>query len=400
MLPRVGEFAVVHDVSGNFVWLEGVLTEPIATNIRAARMKPGSVNMFDLRLDTSDSRLAAKATGPAVRLWNMRMPRVLRGDLGRLNATGFSFKSCLGYLCDSGSGLFGIDDTSTSNLGYFVQDSSCQDGMIIGGNYSGGRHAFTDGTGLTAANSDDTSSYGATINTTVFGVVSRNQKAACLDTHHMSRGVKFVFCTTYALEEESHYLLRGRDHQIINPVMYGGAECVKLICQESGTWSKGESWGHHMVGARAYDVQRVLTSALRTNGNHPYFGVRYTRRNISIEGGVYTGVRQIADIRNAIVEFYGGPSISYGDNSNVNAVYLDNAEYRFGDMRVDASAVTTLSGASARLIYDATATGSIIDGGRIIFIPSAAWIAGASRSIESASAAAQITILELIIRSA
>jgi hypothetical protein len=399
--PRVGEFATVYAVSGASVWLTGELTEPFTTSIRAARLTPGSVTINDLTFDWSDARLAAKYDGPAVRLWNMENPKISRPHFKRLGGMGVSTKSNYGYRVEDIIGDFALDDTSTGNLGYWVHDSGCNNGIVSGGTVTSGRHAYTDGVGLVTELSTDTPSYGATLNTKVIAMTGKYQTAANFDTHHMSRGVQFINDTAYVLDEENAFTIRGRDHSIINPIVYGGDAIVRLETQVTSTYSTGETYGINLVNPRSYGTAKVANAGLRLNANHPNYLVRYDTRVLSITGGIHEGLTGIGDFRNVIVDITGRPVWVWGALAVQSGIYMENAELRTGDLYADLSKVTSTTSASGRLIYadDPGASGSIIDIGMFkLSAASATYIANAIRPIEVTNAAAAVHVTDFINR--
>lgn len=383
--PRVGEFAVVHRVTGTTVYLKSPLIETYATNIRTARLIPGSVTLIQPTVDVTDVSVAAKQSSNFFRCQSLIMPQVIRPTFRRLTGMGLSMKSNYGYVVDNGTGLYAMDDTDTGNYGYFVHDSSCQSGRMVGGDYTGGRHAYTDGTADTEAGSTDFASYGASINFKAIGVTSRATTAACWDTHHNSIGAEFIDCSAYPLAEEDGFLLRGRNHRVVNPKVYGGATVLYVVTQDTGTWSQGESYGHELINPWSDGTRRIVVVNVRGHANHPNVGVRQEIPNLTVHGGTHTNAQRRAVVINGWVDFV-SPGMTRLGSSAEGAIYeATNSILTIRDETVDASAVTTVGAGTQRVIFanDSDNTKhSIVRVGHLAVSASATYIAAAAVPVE------------------
>lgn len=342
--PRVGEFMTVYSSSGNTVYLQGVLTESFTTNIRAAKLAPGSVTIVRPSCNITDERLANKVRGNMFRFEALIDPKVIGARLQRLAGAGLLFKSCYGYSVDDLVTLTGIDNTDIGVLSYSVQDSSSVDGRVTGGTLRGGRHGFTDGTADTEPNSITTSDYGASMNFLVNGVTVRDMTAACLDTHHNGIGGRFVNCSTYPQPGQDNYVIRGRNHRILNPTCWGGKAVVSLVTQTTGSWSRGETYGIELVNPRSFGTHRIVTGALRTTPNHPKYNSRDTNsRNLTITGGYHEGLRRAAVLVNSDVRWRGHVDVILGSLAEGAFWETQNAALNIDSASVDATKITTIA---------------------------------------------------------
>lgn len=399
--PRVGEYMTVYSVSGTSVYLQGVLNEPFATNIRAARLVPGSVTIIRPSCNITDERLADKVRGNMFRFESLIDPKVIGGRLQRLAGAGLLFKSCYGYSVENLVTLTGIDNTDIGVLSYSVQDSGSVDGRVTGGTFRGGRHGFTDGSADTAAGSPTTADYGASMNFLIDGVTVRDMTAACLDTHHNGTGGRFVNCTTYPQPGQPNYLIRGRNHRVINPTCWGGESVIRLVTQISGSWSTGETWGIEMVNPRSFGTQRVVTTTLRTSPAHPEAGKRSTERSLTITGGYHEGLKRVALLLNSDVRWKGSVEIVMGASAEGALWETQNAALHIDDAFVDATRVANIAQfGTQRVLYGndpaGASPGSDIHIGRMRLATSAIYRAAAALPFEVLAGAQKVNIEDLV----
>lgn len=399
--PRVGEFATVYSAVGNKVYLQGDLTEPFTTNVRAARLNPGSVTIVRPSCDVSESRLTDGVAGNMFRFDSLVDPTVIGARLNRLAGMGLSFKSCYGYTVEDLVTLTGVDNTNTGVLSYSVHDSGCVDGRIRGGTLRGGRHGFTDGSTDVEVRSPRTNDYGASMNCLVDGVTVRDMQAACLDTHHNGRGHRFVNCTTFPKAGQNHYSIRGRDHRIVNPTCWGGSSIAYVQTQLTGAWSRGETYGIELVNPRSYGTHRVVTANIRTAVQHPFYGVRDGARTLTIVGGYHEGLRRAGLIINANVAWRGHADIVLGSLAEGAFWETQNAALQIDDTEVDATRIVQISPfGTQRVLFGndspAVTQGSDIQIKRIKVTASDAYRAAAAVPFEVLAQTRRIIIDDLV----
>lgn len=343
--PRVGEFATVYEVIGDDIYLSGPLREGeyLTTNIRAARLPKASITVVSPSARVEDASIASRQTINFFRFQNLVYPKVLGWDVKQLTGMGLSFKSCFGYRVESGMTHYNTDDTANGVVGYSVHDSSCNFGEIIGGVFMGGRHSFTDGSGDLPTGSTDTSSHGASIGMKVIGAKALFMKHAGFDTHHQSLNAEFINCLVYAVPGGPAFLLRGRKHRVVNPIVFGGREVLYVTTQVTGSYSEGESYGHELINFSADGTERIITDARRSTATHPNYNVKDDRAT-RITGGRITGNKRLFVLVNSAVHVTGpieselGPVIDAG-----NIINLTNSNLLgMASVRVDASLVATL----------------------------------------------------------
>lgn len=391
--PRVGEFAVVHSVSGTTVYLRGALQESYTQNRRVARMVPGSVTVIDASMDVTDARVTAKTAMTLFRFQNLIAPRVIRPVMRRLTGMGLSFKSCYQYHVDQPIGNYAMDNTDTGNYGYFIHDSGCNHGTVFGGTVSNGRHAYTDGTGLVPVDSTDTSSYGASLNFKWVGGTARFMTAAGFDTHHMSMGAEFIGCTAYVYPEEAAFLFRGRKQRVVDPKVYGGLSVLEVVTQLTDGRSEGESYGHELINPYSEGTAQVVYVRVRAEAVHPSAGIRQPIANVTVHGGTHIGLKKYAYLWNANVRLLGEIDARLGASADDAVVRLRNSKLTGGKLNVDALAVTAVVG-TGRVIYldDPSGTSSDFQMDKITISASAAYIAGAPLPVEVLATAERLYI--------
>lgn len=400
VFPRVGEFATVYSANDNAVLLQGALTEPFITNIRAARLVPGSVSILHPTCDVSDARFAGKVAGNMFRFDSLIAPQVISPRFTRLVGMGLSFKSCYGYYVEDPVSYTGIDNTNIGVLSYSIHDSGCADGVIVGGTLRGGRHGFTDGSADVAAASPNTNDYGASLNFLLEGVTVRDMTASCLDTHHNGRGGRFVNCTTYPQPGQNNYTLRGRDHRIISPTCYGGKSVVGLVGQVTGVWSKGETYGAELVNPRSFGTERIVTAGLRNSANHPFAGIRANNRSLVVQGGYHEGLKRAGLLVNADVRWRGHVELVMGPMAEGAFWEITNSVLQVDDVEVDALGISSISPfGTQRVVYasdDDPVKKSEIQIGRMRLRASAVYRAAAIVPFEALAYTEKFIVDELV----
>lgn len=352
--PRVGEFIEVHSVSGTTVYLRGLLRETYTASPRAARLPYGAVRLLGGVLDVTDTVLANKTRGTAFRFEALHSAQVIGTRAHRLVGPGLQFKSCRGYFVSGYDADYGMNDPANLVYGYGIHDSSCEDGVIVGGTQRGLRHPFTDGTSDTSVGATYPGDFGRTYNTKLIGVTSHGCTAAGFDTHHMSEGVQFIGCTAYVSPELDGFLLRGKGHSVIAGKVYGGYSGVSILSQETGVWSTGESRGHHISDLRVEGANRALTVNVRANTNHPNYRVTDPEITVVVDGLVAKGSTRLCNVVNGNVRMRNVEYVS-GTHANGSIVQFDNSTLRLENYRIDLSPVLTYDTASQRIFQAADA---------------------------------------------
>lgn len=357
--PRVGEFAIVHSVAPGVMYLKNALLETYTLNPRVARLNQGSARWIGGIVKATDAAIAEKQGITFLRFQNLVNPQVSDLDVRSQTGITLSFKSCFGYEVDNVVQTYAMDNTDTANLGYAVHDSSCNDGRIDGCSFTGGRHGYTDGTNDSAVDGSDFSDFGATINTKVARSTARGMTAACWDTHHDSMGVEFIDCTAYPLTEEAAFLLRGRNHRVINPKVYYGNSVVRITTQLTDTWSQGESYGHEVINPWSRGTKIGIDVAVREDAVHPSAGVRQEAVNVDLHGGVFVDGQYIIYGRNARVRLHGGQRLQLPATvaAGTSGVEIRNTELFFDDIEIDGTRVATAGGSNRGVFANDTVAG-------------------------------------------
>ncbi len=310
-IPRIGEFATVFRVDGTTVDLVSTLIDAYQTNVRVARLAPGSATFLGGTWDITDGVLSGRVVGGAIRCTNLTQPTVLDQEALRDVGQPVMMRSCFGYLVERQLVRYAMNapDNSPSVVGYGVVDQGSMHGRARDCRTLDGRHGWTDVAASVESNGD-LGLYGRTMLAKIFGAQVTAAGNSGLDTHHGSYGIEFHGATVVgAPGAHTGFGLRGEKHRVVGSTVVGCENAITVFTDTSGSGSatSPESREHFENDLRTVDTQRVLNVDVRGTG-HQSAGQRDTRWSVIIDGVHAQGAQQLAhvsngraQIRNAVV---------------------------------------------------------------------------------------------------
>ncbi|WP_336715322.1 hypothetical protein [Arthrobacter sp. USHLN218] len=366
--PRLGEFAQVKTVSGATVTLTGPLREAYATNIRVARLQPGTARLIAPTFDISAGVASAGTRGEGVIFESLTSPVIDRPRVLRNVGPAFQFRSCNGYVVLHPEVLQALSNSGTNALGYGVHDSSSNYGIIFGGTFRNSVDVYTDGTGQVDPGSVQTRSYGRTFNTKLIGVRAVNVTGVGFSTHHDSEGVEFIGCTAQMPADRPGFSLRGRGHAVKSCTVYGGNVGVELFTETTNT-APGETRRIHVTDLTTRGTKTVASVFIR-KGTHPNLDQRDTETSLVLEGVDATGAEKFVYAVNGTVVARNS-TVEFAATTPQSPVELSNAWLTLENVTLDFSKVTSTTSTQQRVLYsvgkDATQRSRFtVDGLRIL----------------------------------
>lgn len=313
--PRVGEFVIVSAVNSTVeMTVNPPLRDSYSQNIRVAKLID---HPFTLRFGTAD--FEPTADGALFRLNSLRFPvfqgRILRGPGGAM-----SVGSCYGADVDMKVSDLPVGD------GYGVILTSSQR-CNIKLHATRTRHAFSDDCGRIEAGNPDPSKYGRSQDNVITGHSFSSWETA-FDTHHGSRGNKFLGCISDGVVQSggAGFSLRGSAHELIACTSTNADTGFRIMTETDDAWSTSE--GHYLGNCIARNVQHGWLFSVGTYVSNVL--------TATIDGGYFEGsYRTPAYLRNVIL-YLNNPTIAYkgiappSDNGMVN---VGRAELS-GSMRI------------------------------------------------------------------
>lgn len=333
MERRCGQYLTVESVDAGEVTVYGSLYDPMATNIRAARMK----SEHKVRL-LGGSYDAYGGTQGVIRCTNLVDPEVLNPNITTSQGTGVLLYGCFGYEV-SPEIHYAPNNPGSSLWGYGVLDvagafGSARIQMLRG------RHAFTTDTPESAADTAEIWCHGRTYGTNVSGV-GVDVASTAWSTHPESAEIVFdniVGHRCFALVG-----LRGRRHKVRGA---NGRDLNRLIWvfTHTANGADSDSWGHDIDGVVGENITSDSVGAILFDIN-PTSGTRETRatrlRNITINGHAFSAVHAI----NATVEVESVKAVAAATMTDYcGLLYPINSVIRGAGVKADYYANTTGTG--------------------------------------------------------
>ena len=352
---RVGQFFTVASVAGGSAVLLGSMRDPMTSGLRASRV---SSHVVSWRGGTFIGA-APSPTGMFV-FQSLRAPSVR--DVTIRNATGqaFSMASCYGYLIDSCSVDWALDDPGVGAYGYGVDDNTSEFGLVRGCRFHQPRHGYSSTSSTTTIGQDSPMGHGRTFGTRVVDTIVSGSSNAAFDTHSTGQGIVFENCE--ANDAPIGYQLRGNRNQVISSTVRNAEKGVRLA-SDSGS---GQSWGHVVDGLLAENISSMLVEYVTRFGTtHPDAGTRDPRastvRNVTardVYGRAFTLLNATLNVSDTDVEFAGEMNASRTLARVQDSVFRGTGVIRFDLL----NAVTSAAGGSA---FWVTGAGAILETSRL-----------------------------------
>ncbi|UPL13005.1 glycoside hydrolase family 55 protein [Microbacterium galbinum] len=352
---RVGQFFTVASVSAGSAVLLGKMRDPMTLGLRVARM---SSHVISWRGGTFIGA-AASPTGMFV-FQALRAPSVQ--DVTIQNATGqaFSMAACYGYLVDSCTVDWALDDSGAGAYGYGVDDNTSEFGLVRGCRFHQPRHGYSS-TGSTATVGQDAPMpHGRTYGARIVDTVVIASSSAAFDTHATGQGIVFQNCE--ATDAPIGYQLRGNRNRVIDCTVRNAERGVRMASDANA----GQSWGHTIDGLYADNISMVVVEYVTRHGStHPDFGVRDQRPSFvsnivarEVYGRAFTLLNTTLNAADVDIDF-SGPM----DNVRALARVQDAWLRCTGEVRFELlNGVTAAPGGSA---FWVTGAGSLLETTRL-----------------------------------
>jgi hypothetical protein len=236
---KCGEFSVVAGISGTTIYLSSKLRNTYSTNIRIAKLKKNNFSMEGFVFDTDPTGDAAGWTNGFININNMYLPEIK--NLSCLNGYGtfVSFYSCYGYRVSKLAVSNLKNNPVTSNYGYGVNDSNCENGVVENSSFINVRHGFTTNTdGVTDTTKPE--QYGSTAFANINSCFAYGCSNSGFDTHCYAYGITYNNCITsgnYTGNDGSGagFSVRGVKISIINCRSYTDRRGIHVFSENRGT---------------------------------------------------------------------------------------------------------------------------------------------------------------------
>jgi hypothetical protein len=296
---RIGEFAAIDFTTSTTIRLAGLLRDSYQTNIRVARVPAMTFHLKGGTFTTADERLGTSNNAVIV-LSALREPTVEDTVISNIGGTGLQLISCLGYAVSKIQVSNAPDSPSTNQYGYAVLDNASAHGVVSGGLFTRVRHGYTDDTDRIAAGSNPLH-YGSTFGTTVMDCAAIMTTNSGFDTHHCSRHVSFLNCTTTSGTDRGQghfgFQLRGLNHSIVGCDAIGTGGGVQVLNETAG----GDSTGHVIDGLRVQDTRGFAVRVALRPAGHPSAGIRQDSVSLSASGVIARNTWGLVSAYNAVV---------------------------------------------------------------------------------------------------
>jgi hypothetical protein len=362
---RVGQYFVVHSVSGTKVRLLGRRRETYSTNVRVSRLLDNTVNIHGLTMSTTPEGVTARWKSEMCSFSSLIRPAVRDVTILHSGGPAIVFRGCYGYVADNVGIDSVVDDEANGNFGYGILDNASTFGRVSRLYGRKLRHAYTDDTARVEVNSS-VSQYGGTYGTRISDSVCHGSTQSSWDTHSCSENVTFTNCVS--VDSFRGFNLRGRKHSIIDSSAYGGRYGARFT--SPGTAAE-TSWGHRIEGfyAEKVDIAAIIVDPFKADGS------RETRestiRNVTTRD---CGVNQI-QISNATVAVDGlrlGVSADVPSGATIVRILNSSVRATQWDIEFPDSAADGLVAISARDegLLQLTGLSVTIEGGKTARIAS------------------------------
>lgn len=350
---RVGQFFIVHSVSGTTVTLSGELHDPFTTNIRVARVVKHTAKIDGLRIESNDP---ANYTAAGIKLVGLFAPEV-DVTFGLMPSADLWVQSCYRHsvkLVADGGNIA----PAAGKYTYAAFDVGGECGQYdINAGYV--RHAYDDGATITPADSPSLWDYGRSAGHHVTGVAHATLSTAW-STHTQSRDVTFFNCEAW--DSPIAFALRGRNHNILNGVTKGCKRGLSIF-DEDRVGQDSSSFGHYIDGLVLRETPYAVQIKANTeDATAPTYGQREATptiiKNLYADG---VGAGEAAEItvtnQTVILENVRLVGSVAFPNSHA-AIKLANADVTLRDVEIDW--LKNTAGSSLRCIE--TTSDSVVKG--------------------------------------
>lgn len=352
---RVGQFFTVASVVAGSAVLLGKMRDPMTSGLRAARM---SSHVVSWRGGTFIGA-AATPTGMFV-FQSLRAPSVRDVTIRNASGQAFSMASCYGYLIDSCTVEWALDDPGVGAYGYGVDDNSSEFGMVRGCRFHQPRHGYSSTSSTTTVGQDSPMGHGRTFGARVVDTIVSGSSNAAFDTHSTGQGIVFQNCE--ANDAPIGYQLRGNRNQVINCTVRNAEKGVRLASDSNS----GQSWGHIVDGLFAENISSMLVEHVTRFGTtHPDAGTRDPRpcfvNNVTareVHGRALTLLNATMSVNNLDVDF-----ASEMNASRTLSRVQDSILRCAGVVRYDL--VNAITGAAGGSAFWVTGAASILETARL-----------------------------------
>ncbi|WP_424710304.1 hypothetical protein [Microbacterium sp. SLBN-111] len=340
-------------MDGTTVDLVSTLIDSYQTNVRVARLAPGSATFLGGAWDITDGVLSGRVVGGAIRCTNLTQPTVLDQEALRDVGQPVMMRSCFGYLVERQLVRYAMNapDNSPSVVGYGVVDQGSMHGRARDCRTLDGRHGWTD-VAAAVETGGDVSLYGRTMSAKIFGAQVTAAGNSGLDTHHGSYGIEFHGASVVgAPGANTGFALRGEKHRVVGCTVVGCQNAVTVFNDTtgSGAGTSPESREHYVSDLRTVDTRRVLNVDVHGTG-HQKVGQRDGRSSIVVDGLYALGATQLARVVNGRARI-ARATVNLGSDVSGAVVEAFNSQLIL-DVDIDAEGVTGATD-TPRVLYSA-----------------------------------------------
>jgi hypothetical protein len=330
-ITRTGKFFTVWAISGDEVTVLERPTDPLLTNVRAARMHKHTAVVRGPRFvsDNPDSFVGGMLTGRS--LYRPQFDASF-GALGMIACKTWSCFAPEANIVVDGS----MNDSTSGKLGYGMSESSSEYGRFyIRAGFV--RHAYTDDTDYVEAGDPNPYSYGRPYGHHISGIAYGTQDTAW-SPHATARSHRFDVQAHHCHQAMS---LRGIEHTGTLYADYCGD--VLNMADEDWYGQSGASFGHDLESVVARHIQTTgstnpaISVGANTDAGSPELGQRETRKNVIRSLSLFD-VNKARAVRliNHTLEI--GECTIVADPTlpnNAQVFYTDNADLTIGRGDVD-----------------------------------------------------------------
>jgi hypothetical protein len=306
---RLGQFAVVDNVTATQVVLTQRLRDTYTTNVRIAVLNDIPIKVTgQLTVDTVDAAFTNKWTNTLIQFDSLVGPSIDGFTIRRGSAMGVQFRSCFSYFADNYDIRNLTDDPANNQLGYAIADNASEMGNIGSGVAQNCRHGYTDIGPRVAAGAADPGSYGRSFRTTVDGMTVIGSSSDAISPHQC--GESHIFRNIVAQGGRSAgFGIRGRNHQFIDCVSRNNPRDFRLISDTQGGETYGISIVNPTIEKDADTGAAAITISNHTGASDPLLGTRTNRLIATIDGGRCRGAAKWLTAINATVRVIGNPHV-------------------------------------------------------------------------------------------
>lgn len=331
---RRGEFARVVSVAGGVITLESDLYFTYTTSPRVAALVSEKFTLKNGTLDVSD---LGTVRGTQLFATKLKMPLIHNLKITKGNDAGIVVRSCYKSVISIPSIHNLKDDAGGGFFGYGVDDSSSYCTLVINGDFSNTRHAYTTNTTSSVAGGD-MEGFGPTMYSRVVDCFCQGNSDDAFDTHPNAYFTTFEGCKGVS---NGNGLIkdRGKFTRVINPI------------------SDGDRYG--VIASVNSDNMVVINPIIRNCQVIPLFFNPSTSADFFVDGGEVH--RSIGNelIRCVNTTLRGGVTAKYdGDTSASKVFRLENSSILMDDVSVD---FRGSSSSSLRIFDIVTGGNNVID---------------------------------------